>query len=51
MSLVWSPPASDSLNGEFLGYVLTYRPVEAFAEDATNTININEDILRVQVNR
>ena len=27
LDLHWSPPPNDSINGEFLGYVLTYQPV------------------------
>ena len=56
LSVVWRPPPANTLNGEFLGYALAYRAVVAGgAEPAgggpgvAGTVDINEDVLRVQV--
>ena len=46
LNLVWQPPPVDSLNGEILGYELTYRPVR---EATPRKVTISEDILRIQV--
>ena len=62
LSVVWRPPPAATLNGEFLGYEMTYRPAAAIAAAAVASDNdigagagvakkvaINEDMLRIQV--
>ena len=55
LSVVWRPPPKATLNGEFLGYQLTYRVAPTSPLPSRNsasgmtTININEDMLRIQV--
>lgn len=47
LSLVWQPPPKSTLNGEFLGYLLTYKPTNYEAINATNvTVSVKD--LRVQ---
>ncbi|TRY71536.1 hypothetical protein TCAL_12498, partial [Tigriopus californicus] len=45
LSIVWQPPPKQTLNGEFLGYEMTYRPKN---ERRSTKLTINEDILRIQ---
>ena len=55
LSVVWRPPPASTLNGEFLGYEMTYRKVSdndiegGGGEAAAKRMAINEDMLRVQV--
>ena len=59
LSVVWRPPPAATLNGEFLGYEMTYRPAAIAAAASDNDIGagvgvakkvaINEDMLRIQV--
>ena len=64
LSVVWRPPPASTLNGEFLGYEMTYRTATAAAGGAAavsdndigvggtgsaKKIAINEDMLRIQV--
>ena len=64
LSVVWRPPPAATLNGEFLGYEMTYRPaaIAAAAVASDNDIGgagtgvakkiaINEDMLRIQVSQ
>ena len=53
LSVVWEPPAAGTLNGEFLGYELTYARADAGSgrRRKARTMLIKEDILRVQVSR
>ena len=30
LDIYWDPPPVSSINGEFLGYILTYRPAERY---------------------
>ena len=54
---MWRPPPASTLNGEFLGYEMTYRKVSdndiegggGGGEAAAKRMAINEDMLRVQV--
>ena len=60
LSVVWRPPPAATLNGEFLGYEMTYRPAAIAAAAASDNdigagagvakkVAINEDMLRIQV--
>ena len=63
LSVVWRPPPASTLNGEFLGYEMTYRTAAAAGGAAALSDNdigrvgtgsakkiaINEDMLRIQV--
>ena len=63
LSVVWRPPPAATLNGEFLGYEMTYRPAAIAAAAASDNdiggagtgvakkIAINEDMLRIQVSQ
>ena len=66
LSVVWRPPPASTLNGEFLGYEMTYRKVGATDDDGAAAVSdndigagagtakkiaINEDMLRIQVSR
>ena len=44
--LHWEPPSRESLNGEFMGYIMTYTAMDS---GVSNTLNINDESLRVQV--
>ena len=48
LSVVWRPPPRSSLNGEFMGYEMSWRREGANAA-AAKTASINEDVMRVQV--
>ena len=58
LSVVWRPPPASTLNGEFLGYEMTYRKASDDNDvegggggeaAAAKKMAINEDMLRVQV--
>ena len=60
LSVVWRPPPASTLNGEFLGYEMTYRTATAggaavsdndigVGTGSAKKIAINEDMLRIQV--
>ena len=40
LSVVWRPPPAATLNGEFLGYEMTYRPAAAIAAAAASDNDI-----------
>ena len=57
---MWRPPPASTLNGEFLGYEMTYRTMAAGGAAVSDNdigggtgsakkIAINEDMLRIQV--
>jgi hypothetical protein len=49
LSVVWQPPTRSTLNGEFLGYEMTYKVAGASDGRNAKRIRINEDMLRIQV--
>jgi hypothetical protein len=51
LSVVWQPPTRSTLNGEFLGYEMTYKVAGASDGRNAKRIRINEDMLRIQVRR
>ena len=61
LSVVWRPPPASTLNGEFLGYEMTYRTAASDEDVSDNDIAvgsgtakkiaINEDMLRIQVSQ
>ena len=44
--LYWTPPTLSSINGEFMGYVMTYRPTDS--HDTTKLI-VTDESLKIQV--
>ena len=46
LSVVWRPPPVSSLNGEFLGYEMTYK---AENDNGMELLEIKDNSLRVQV--
>ena len=51
LSVVWAPPPRESVNGEFLGYEMTYHRQDGNGDgggEATRVV-INEDVMRTQV--
>jgi hypothetical protein len=48
LHLVWRPPPQGSINGEFLGYQLTYRPAN-FRNANRTIIDLTAKHLQVQV--
>ena len=50
LSLVWAPPPASSLNAEFRGYELTYKPSNDLGINKTKRIQINvKDSVILQV--
>ena len=50
LNLVWKPPPLGSINGEFLGYQLTYRPANFRSANKT-ILNINVKHLNILVRK
>ncbi|XP_040572850.2 putative receptor-type tyrosine-protein phosphatase mosPTP-1 isoform X2 [Lepeophtheirus salmonis] len=48
LSIVWKPPPPETLNGEFMGYVLKYEAVNNPMNTRKESITIKEDVLRIQ---
>ena len=44
--MYWEPPPVSSINGEFLGYILSYRPGQAAAR---TKIEIRDESFKTQV--
>ena len=50
LSLVWAPPAQSSINAEFRGYEVTYKPSNYIATDNVSKVQINvKDSVSIQV--
>lgn len=50
LSLVWEPPPQSSLNAEFRGYEITYKPSNHIASTNTSKVQINvKDSVSLQV--
>ena len=46
LDVYWDPPPLSTINGEFLGYILTYRPAERYDK---KVIEIRDESLKPQV--
>ena len=46
LDIYWDPPPISSINGEFLGYILTYRPAERYDK---KVIEVRDESLKTQV--
>ena len=46
LDIYWDPPPVSSINGEFLGYILTYRPAEKYDK---KVIEVRDESLKTQV--
>ena len=46
LDVYWEPPAVSSINGEFLGYILSYRPGQAAVR---TKIEIRDESFKTQV--
>lgn len=42
LQLIWRPPPKSSINGEFLGYQITYRPRNENTSDQTTSITLKD---------
>ena len=46
LDIYWDPPPVNTINGEFLGYILTYRPAERYDK---KVIEVRDESLKTQV--
>ena len=46
LDIYWDPPPINTINGEFLGYILTYRPAERLDK---KVIQVRDESLKTQV--
>ena len=51
LSLVWAPPPPSTLNAEFRGYELTYKPTNYITENTTKLHISVKDPISIQVNK